>query len=166
MFLGEHQHSLDAKGRVILPARFRDQLEDGAVMAKALDVPLVRQWWVGTGKGQLEFQDLKLTDNRELLSNNYPRSLAGRIPSRYRGVSFERAPVTPASAFWENPAHARLSRLRPCRVRAQAASDRLADGQRAARVMVQVHWLRPATIRCKRESRHPREHARNRPDRR
>jgi MraZ protein len=37
MFLGEHQHSLDAKGRVILPARFRDQLEGGGVMAKALD---------------------------------------------------------------------------------------------------------------------------------
>ncbi len=37
MFLGEHQHSLDAKGRVILPARFRDQLAEGAVMAKALD---------------------------------------------------------------------------------------------------------------------------------
>ncbi|MCA1693218.1 MAG: division/cell wall cluster transcriptional repressor MraZ, partial [Actinobacteria bacterium] len=26
MFLGEHNHSLDVKGRVILPARFRDQL--------------------------------------------------------------------------------------------------------------------------------------------
>jgi MraZ protein len=34
MFLGEHQHSLDAKGRVILPARFRDQLADGAYVTK------------------------------------------------------------------------------------------------------------------------------------
>lgn len=36
MFLGEHQRSLDAKGRVILPARFRELMEGGAVMAKAL----------------------------------------------------------------------------------------------------------------------------------
>jgi MraZ protein len=37
MFLGVFEHSLDAKGRVILPAKVRDQLEGGAVMAKALD---------------------------------------------------------------------------------------------------------------------------------
>ena len=34
MFLGEFQHSLDTKGRVILPARYRDQLAEGAFVTK------------------------------------------------------------------------------------------------------------------------------------
>jgi MraZ protein len=37
MFLGTFEHSLDAKGRVILPAKFRDALESGAFLAKSLD---------------------------------------------------------------------------------------------------------------------------------
>lgn len=37
MFLGEYEHSLDAKGRVILPARIRDHLgSDEVVISKAL----------------------------------------------------------------------------------------------------------------------------------
>jgi MraZ protein len=37
VFLGEHQHALDAKGRVILPARFRDRLASGLVFAPSQD---------------------------------------------------------------------------------------------------------------------------------
>ncbi len=37
MFLGEHQHTLDAKGRIIMPARFRDRLAGGIVMAPGHD---------------------------------------------------------------------------------------------------------------------------------
>jgi len=37
VFLGEHQHTLDVKGRVILPARFRDRLSSGLVFAPSQD---------------------------------------------------------------------------------------------------------------------------------
>lgn len=36
-FLGEFQHSLDAKGRVILPVEFREPFAAGAVLTKVLD---------------------------------------------------------------------------------------------------------------------------------
>lgn len=37
MFLGEYQHSIDAKGRVILPAKFRDELGEKFYVTKGLE---------------------------------------------------------------------------------------------------------------------------------
>ena len=37
MFIGEYQHTLDNKGRVIIPSKFREDLGDGFVMTKGLD---------------------------------------------------------------------------------------------------------------------------------
>lgn len=36
-FLGEFQHALDAKGRVVLPADYREPLAEGAVLTRVLD---------------------------------------------------------------------------------------------------------------------------------
>ncbi|MCR5144051.1 MAG: division/cell wall cluster transcriptional repressor MraZ [Lachnospiraceae bacterium] len=37
MFMGEYSHSVDAKGRMIMPAKFREQLGDQFVVTKGVD---------------------------------------------------------------------------------------------------------------------------------
>ena len=37
MFIGEYTHSLDTKGRIALPAKFRQKLGDGAIITRGLD---------------------------------------------------------------------------------------------------------------------------------
>ena len=37
MFLGTYQHSLDDKGRIIVPARFRDDLAEGGFVTRGFD---------------------------------------------------------------------------------------------------------------------------------
>lgn len=37
MFMGEYNHTVDAKGRVIVPSKFREQLGDEFVVTKGLD---------------------------------------------------------------------------------------------------------------------------------
>jgi len=37
LFIGEYQHTIDSKGRVILPAKFREELGEKFVVTKGLD---------------------------------------------------------------------------------------------------------------------------------
>ena len=37
MFMGEYNHTVDPKGRLIIPAKFREQLGDEFVVTKGLD---------------------------------------------------------------------------------------------------------------------------------
>jgi MraZ protein len=40
MFLGEYLHSVDTKGRLAIPARFRSKIERGAVLTRGVDTCL------------------------------------------------------------------------------------------------------------------------------
>ncbi len=37
MFIGEYAHNLDAKGRIIIPSKFRDELHSSFILTRGLD---------------------------------------------------------------------------------------------------------------------------------
>ena len=48
MFIGEYKHSLDIKGRIIIPSKFREELHTTFILARGLDSCLaiysLKQW--------------------------------------------------------------------------------------------------------------------------
>ena len=54
MLLGEYKHNLDSKGRLAVPAKFREKLQSGAILTRGLDnclfVFAAKEWEVLVGK--------------------------------------------------------------------------------------------------------------------
>jgi len=68
MFLGEYAHSIDNKGRLTIPAKFRDQLATGVVVTRnpsdrCLLIMPMSEWEILTEK----VKTLPLTDQRSAL---------------------------------------------------------------------------------------------------
>src|SRR4030067_2118523 len=87
MFLGQFQHSIDDKGRLMVPARFRELLEGGAYLTQGFDHCLMVMTEPYFNQVYERLNALNLTElparqlRRQMLSNAYPVEIdkIGRI---------------------------------------------------------------------------------------
>lgn len=79
MFLGEYKHSIDEKGRMILPACFRDLLQGGAYVSLGFDNNLIV--WPITSFEQIlaHLSTLSVTDSNTRLLRRMFFSQAARV---------------------------------------------------------------------------------------
>jgi MraZ protein len=85
MFIGEYKHNLDEKGRLAVPAKFRDKLKDGAVVTKGLDKDkclflYAKDEW---GKIAQKFADLPISQSKARASARH--FLAGAMDVDFDG---------------------------------------------------------------------------------
>lgn len=71
MFTGEYRHTVDDKGRLAVPAKFRTQLEDGAVISRWLDACLAIHTRVGWEALAAKVASLPITDASSRLFTRY-----------------------------------------------------------------------------------------------
>ena len=69
MLLGEHEHALDDKNRLTLPAKFRQSFSDGLVVGRGMDGCLVvypRDGWEGFVESRLAGLDPLSREGRQM----------------------------------------------------------------------------------------------------
>ena len=94
MFLGQFQHTLDDKGRLTIPARFRELLDGGAYITQGLDQCLVVMTSPSFNHTMTNLSDMNMADpnarllRRVILANAYSVEVdkAGRmlVPQQLR----------------------------------------------------------------------------------
>ena len=76
MFMGEYNHTIDAKGRLIIPSKFRELLGEEFVLTRGLDGCLyiypMDEW---------ESFEMKLRSDRKSTRLNSSHSTSSRMPS-------------------------------------------------------------------------------------
>lgn len=99
MFIGEYSHSIDDKGRLALPARFRGKLSSGCVVTRGLDHCLwvypIEEWeklaqnlaaLPITSKNARSFSRLMLSGAMDLKIDNAGRVNLPKYLSDYAGI--------------------------------------------------------------------------------
>lgn len=87
MFLGEYEHTIDDKGRLAVPARFREQLGDGVVITRGFEhclmgFPLAYFERLASQVSGLSIGNAEARDMRRLLfsgASDAPLDKQGRI---------------------------------------------------------------------------------------
>jgi len=87
MLLGTHEHTLDEKNRLTLPAKFRGSFEGGVVVTRGIDECLVaypRDEWARRFQGRLEELDQLRGEARQLQRYFYANAVEGELDKQGR----------------------------------------------------------------------------------
>lgn len=75
MFIGEYAHNLDSKGRIVIPSRFRDELNTTFILTRGLDGCLtiysLEQW-------EKIFEELNRLPNTKKVTRQYIHMLTSK----------------------------------------------------------------------------------------
>lgn len=136
MLLGEYQHSLDSKGRMAIPAKFKDTLGTGAIITRGLDNCLflfaAKEWETLAGKltalplaqaNSRAFVRLMLAGAMDVSLDNQGRILIPDYLRKYAGLKKEVtiAGLHSRAEVWDN------DRWQEYKRKTEGASEEIAE---------------------------------------